>query len=143
MGGEPLIAHFGLGVKDKVDSVEVIWPNNGGVTELFDLAANQTILVEQTESEPVLGTVSGLVIYQSLPVIGAAVNLRDPATLQVLLNVNTDENGFFDFGPIVPRDYRIDAFLPDLVPSRAIFFDLEEGGAEDFVLELRPPRPSN
>ena len=143
VGGEPLIAHFGLGVKDKVDSVEVIWPNNGGVTELFDLAANQTILVEQTESEPVLGTVSGLVIYQSLPVISAAVNLRDPATSQVLLNVNTDENGFFDFGPIVPRDYRIDAFIPSLVPSRAIFFDLEEGGAEDLVLELRPPRPSN
>ncbi|NNE43002.1 MAG: hypothetical protein HKN12_02230, partial [Gemmatimonadetes bacterium] len=44
---DPTDVHFGLGSAATVDSVEITWPD-GAVTVLEDVAANQTITVDQT-----------------------------------------------------------------------------------------------
>ena len=40
--------HFGLGTSDKVDSLEIVWPD-GSYQKLFDLKANSTITVEYSK----------------------------------------------------------------------------------------------
>lgn len=143
VGGEPMIAHFGLGVKNRVDSVKVIWPNNGGVSEVLDLRANQTILIEQPDLEPGLGVVTGMVVSsEGVAVEDAAVTLRDAGSNQIVESVFTDVNGAFVIDSLMAGSYKLDAFHPSEVPSKAVTFDLEEGGIADFVLQLRVPRPA-
>jgi hypothetical protein len=40
------IAHFGLGKREKIDSLKVIWPS-GEVTNMTEIQTNQKILIEE------------------------------------------------------------------------------------------------
>ena len=142
VSSQELVAHFGLGVKDVADVVTVVWPNNGGVTEVFDVAADQTIVIAQTQTPPPVlpGTVSGAVFDPiGLPVGNARVDIRDPETRQTIVSVATDSNGNFFFDAVVPGDYSISAFHPAFFASRTTRFALDSGEDEIFNLSLRPP----
>jgi len=55
LGQSPTLAHFGLGdFSGTVDLVRVWWPS-GRVTERFDVAANQRLVVVETVPEPAAG----------------------------------------------------------------------------------------
>ena len=59
LSSQPREVHFGLGTTTKIDSIVIRWPN-GGISRLFDLAANQLInlvyddafVVEKSKNNP-------------------------------------------------------------------------------------------
>jgi hypothetical protein len=48
---DPMI-HFGLGSNTFIDSIKVVWPASGYITELKNVEANQTIILNEVNSRP-------------------------------------------------------------------------------------------
>lgn len=129
-------AYFGLGVLDKADKVTVYWPN-GEMTELTDVAANQTLVIAQ-EVAVVNGSISGVVFNPSgTPEPGVQVRARRQDTGEVFVTV-TAADGSYSFPSLVPAVYRMTANKTGFSINPLTNVTLDSGEAETTNLTLRP-----
>lgn len=105
---EELVAHFGTGIKDVVDTVTINWPT-GGSTVLTDVSVDQTLVVDEiTQPEPIPATIRGLITEPSgLPSALAIVDVRDVATNQIIAVTRTDPNGNYIITGLQPGTYKV------------------------------------
>lgn len=137
---EELVAHFGLGVKDKIDSVSVQWPT-GGTTELSDITADQTLVIDEV-SEPITTSISGTVTDPSgLPVFAAIIDIRDAATNQIVNISRTDVNGQYLVDTLPPGEYKIAAIKTGFAFSLIQTITLQAGDNLLIDLQLRALAP--
>ena len=112
--------HFGLGAHDRIDSLEVIWPD-GGRELMYDLPANQFLVIDQSKF------MSSRKEDENLS-LNKAPKLRD-ITEQVGINYVHKENDFVDFD--------VDKLLFHMIsnegPKLAVG-DVNNDGQQDFYI---------
>ena len=110
---EELAAFFGLGVKDTADKVTVLWPM-GVVTEVTDIAANQTIVIEETFDTPfTTGSVTGFTFNPSGTIEpDVLVDVRNEANV-IVAKTTSDASGAFLLENIPVGIYRLTANKPN------------------------------
>ena len=88
------IAHFGIGLDDKISKASIVWPD-GRINTLTDLDANKLYTVKQAESNP----------NSSLPKVVEAASLFQDVTVQHNPDrIRHEENTYDDFSrePLLP-----------------------------------------
>ena len=112
---EPIL-HFGLGQVDKVEKIEIIWPN-GTTSSLVDVAANQLLTVAATENMP--ATIEPV----SQP------KIFSPSQVDGLSDYVNEENDFDDFDHQILLPHRMSRLGPAVAKA-----DINDDGLEDLFI---------
>ncbi len=109
---EPLV-HFGLGDREKITSLEILWPN-GGTQNFDDLAADKFYVIEETKTPGLHAKVISQPLFSSLPLFDG---------------IKHEETPFNDYvrQPLLPNQ------LSQLGPTVASG-DVDGNGTIDFVV---------
>jgi hypothetical protein len=137
---EELVALFGLGVKEVVDTVTVMWPT-GGTTEMTGVAAGQTLVISEDGAEPpMFASISGTVVSSTGGVVtDAVVDFRDPDTGEVFFVIRADAAGNYS-GEIPAGLYQMAALSRISGLSRPFVRAIAAGEVIELDFVLRPPR---
>ena len=114
------VLHFGLGKADKVDSLQVTWPD-GSLQTMTNIKAGQLLKIEQNPNEPANR------IFASADATN--VFLRN-VTDSIGLNYRHRENLFFDFNTQQLIPHGVSAMGPKLAVA-----DVNGDGLDDFFVD--------
>ncbi len=136
VSSEEAMAFFGLGVKDAADSVRVSWPS-GAVSELTDVAGDQTIVVAEDFTPPVdplLGSIQGLTVTRNGAVVADVhISVKSVTTNLEVASLFSDASGNYAITDLPADDYR---FLIEKAGFRTLVTTITLAEGENLVQNL-------
>jgi hypothetical protein len=114
------VLHFGLGTKNKIDTLQIYWPD-GMIQTLTNIKAGQKLIIDQNSPY----TSSHLLLPDSAGFTPLFKNVTD----SILINYKHAENNFVDFNlqPLIPHEISTQG------PKLAVA-DVNADGLDDFFV---------